>query len=144
MYPLSLRRPNTVGNSLQIRQKQSAVTQRHPFQRQTFNGLKLLYFRALVFVIIRCFVDWIFSYNRWVAASVVMHIDYYNKRWTSKRHVNIYRPQGSRGIEHRHLGNVPDPFHAVIKWRPDGSGLRQTTVNRDNISCLWYYGCYSH
>ena len=28
-----------------------------------------------------------------------------------------------RGIEYRHLGNVPDPFLAVIKWRPDGSGL---------------------
>ena len=29
---------------------------------------------------------------------------------------------------------VPDPFHAVIKWRPGGSGLRHTT----HIVNVWH------
>ena len=31
-----------------------------------------------------------------------------------------------RGRNKPGIGNVPDPFRVVIKWRPDGSGLRQT------------------
>ena len=32
------------------------------------------------------------------------------------------------------IGNVPDPFHTVIKWRPGGSGLRHTT----HIVNVWH------
>ena len=40
-----------------------------------------------------------------------------------------------RGWNKPGIGNVPDPFRAIIKWRPDGSGLHQTNLNP--IEHLW-------
>ena len=46
--------------------------------------------------------------------------------------VMIFTPCRERGWNKPGIGNVPDPFHAVIKWRQDRSGLRQTTLHRDS------------
>ena len=43
----------------------------------------------------------------------------------------IFTPCRERGRNKPGIGNVPDPFRAVIKWRPEGSGLRQTNANPD-------------
>ena len=50
----------------------------------------------------------------------------------------IFTPCRERGRNKPGIGNVPDPFRTVVKWRPEGSGLCQTILESDhqNIMCM--------